>query len=70
VRCTSGQTYTLALDATSGTVSGLSYTLSVPSGNQTGTGVAVAHQVTGGMIAGQAGSTTPSTDTRTLTITY
>jgi len=74
VKCTNLRPYTLALDATSGTVIGLNYTIALSSAAATGTGVDQAFQITGNMVAGQsgncAGASCTGTDVRTLTITY
>ena len=79
--CTNSLPYTMALDATSGVVSGLNYslvlrdfadTVNVTGGN--GTGLAQTYRIKGTMPAGQAGTCTSGacagSDPRTLTITY
>ncbi len=74
VTCTNTLPYTLALDATSGVVSGLQYLVSLSASTATGTGSQQTFTVNGTMPAGQAGtcatSTCTGTSTRTLTITY
>lgn len=73
-RCTSGLPYTLALDATSGTLLGLNYSLSLSSTSTTGTGVAQLFTITGNIVAGQAGTCATATCSdsqgRTITVTY
>lgn len=74
VNCTATQAYTMALDATSGTLLGLNYTLALSSPGAVGTGGNQAHTITGTIPAGQAGTcavgTCSATAVRTLTITY
>jgi spore coat protein U-like protein len=75
VTCTSGMSYTMSLDATSGTLLGLAYSLAInPTGSQVGNGAAQAATITGTIAAGQSGTcsqaTCSATQTRTLTITY
>jgi hypothetical protein len=74
VKCTNLRPYTMALDATSGTVIGLNYTIALSSGGSTGTGVDQNFQITGSMAGGQSGNCAAAscngTDVRTLTITY
>ena len=80
--CTISHPYTMALNATSGVVSGLNYSLALnttssggtsPLGS-TGTGLAQTFYINGNMAAGQAGTcaTGPcsATNTHTLTITF
>lgn len=75
VRCTIGETYTMALDATAGNLLALNYTLALsnPAG-QTGTGFPQNFTINGTIPGGQSGTcatgTCTSTQTRTLTITY
>lgn len=74
IKCTKGTPYTIALDATSGTASGLNYTLALSAASATGTGSAISNTVTGTIAANQVGTCalgicTTSTS-RTLTITY
>jgi spore coat protein U-like protein len=79
--CTNLLPYTMALDATSGVVSGLNYTLAIRNSTDTanvsgstGTGFLQNYIIKGTMPAGQAGTCTsgscPGSDPRTLTITY
>lgn len=76
VRCTIGQTYTMALDATAGTLLNLNYTLALsnPAG-QTGTGFPQNFTINGSIAGGQSGTCatgacTSAPQQRTLTITY
>lgn len=72
--CTSTLPYTLALDATSGTMLGLNYSLALSAASGTGTGVQQTYTISGTMAAGQAGTcavgTCSASQARTLTITY
>jgi len=72
--CTNKLPYTMALDATSGTISGVIYTLALSAPAAVGTGVAQTFSINGSMAAGQGGTCTAATCTgsqvRTLTITY
>lgn len=75
VRCTSGSTYTMGLDATTGTINDVNYTLAItPTGTQTGTGLAQQATISGTVPANQSGTCKTAvctgTQTRTLTITY
>jgi phage tail tape-measure protein len=76
VRCTNSLPYTMALDATSGTVIGLAYTLGLSAASGTGAGLtAASYSVTGSMIAGQSGDCATTavcsgTQARILTVTY
>ncbi len=74
VTCTNFLPYTMALDATSGTLLGLSYTLALSAAAATGSGSQQTFTITGTMAAGQAGTcatgSCTATQTRTLTITY
>jgi spore coat protein U-like protein len=74
VNCTTGIPYTMALDATSGTLVGLNYTLALSQSSSNGTGVAQTFSINGSIAAGQAGTcatgSCSGSDTRTLTITY
>ena len=75
VTCVSGVPYTMALDASSGTLVGLDYSLSLSkTGTQTGSGVAQSASINASMAAGQAGTCSSGSCTasqaRTLTITY
>ncbi|WP_431098601.1 spore coat protein U domain-containing protein [Polaromonas aquatica] len=75
VRCTIGETYTMALDATAGNLLALNYNLALsnPTG-QTGTGFPQNFTINGTIPGGQSGTCATgmctSTQTRTLTITY
>lgn len=76
VRCTNTLPYTMALDATSGTVIGLNYTLALSAAGGTGAGLTAAnYTVDGTMASGQSGTcgTTAvctGSQARTLTVTY
>ena len=75
VRCTIGETYTMALDATVGTLLGLNYSLALSNpGGQTGTGFAQNFTINGTIAGGQSGTCGAGTCTsavqRTLTVTY
>lgn len=77
VTCTNQLPYTLAMDASTGSVSGLTYNLALSSTTGTGSGAAQAYQVTG-TIAGSQGGNCPTptagvcsgTSARTLTVSY
>ena len=66
--------YTMALDATSGTLVGLTYGLALSQAAATGTGVAQSFSINGTIAAGQSGTcatgSCSGSATRTLTITY
>lgn len=72
--CTNTLPYTMALDATSGTINGVTYTLALGAASATGTGLAQTYTVNGNIAAGQSGTCATATctgsQTRTLTITY
>ncbi len=72
--CTSLLPYTMALDATSGVVSGLQYLLALSAASSTGSGFEQTHSINGTMPAGQAGTcatgSCSATNIHTLTITY
>jgi len=72
--CTTYLPYTMALDATSGTINGVTYTLALSASSATGSGVAQSYTINGNIAAGQGGTCAASTctgsQTRTLTITY
>jgi spore coat protein U-like protein len=76
VRCTIGETYTMALDATTGNLLTLTYNLALSNpGGQTGTGFPQNFTVNGTIPGGQAGTCamgvcTSAPQVRTLTITY
>ena len=72
--CTNRLPYTMALDATSGTIVGVNYTLALSAASATGNGLAQSYTINGTIAAGQGGTCTAATcvgsQTRTLTITY
>ena len=72
--CTNQMPYTMALDATSGTLLGLSYALSLSPSSATGTGLAQSYTINGSIAAGQAGTCSgascSATQARALTISY
>ncbi len=73
--CVSGVSYTMALDASAGTLLGLAYSLALSkTGQQTGTGLAQNVTINASMAAGQAGicstGSCTASEPRTLTITY
>ena len=72
--CSANVPYTMALDATSGTLLGLNYTLSLSASSATGTGAMQTFSINGAMASGQAGSCSTGaclgTTARILTITY
>jgi spore coat protein U-like protein len=75
VRCTTSLPYTMALDATSGTLLGLSYTLGIsPSTSGTGTGATQTYTINGSIAAGQSGTCATAicvgSQTRTLTLSW
>jgi spore coat protein U-like protein len=74
VRCQTSTTYTLSLDATSGTINGLPYSLVLSrTGTITGTGSPQSTTITGTIAANLSGTCVggcASTATRTLTVTY
>lgn len=76
VRCTLGETYTMALDATAGTLLDLNYSLALSNpGDQTGTGFPQNFTINGSIAAGQSGTCgggtcLNATQTRTLTVAY
>jgi spore coat protein U-like protein len=74
VNCTTGIPYTMALDATSGTLVGLNYTVALSQSASNGTGAAQTFSINGDIAAGQAGTcatgSCAGSATRTLTITY
>lgn len=75
VRCTMGETYTMALDATAGNLLGLNYGLALSNpGGQTGTGFPQNFTINGTIAAGQSGTCGGGICTgavpRTLTVTY
>lgn len=75
VRCTTALPYTMALDATSGTLFGLTYTLSLsPAASGTGTGATQTYTINGSIAGGQAGTCATAvctgSQTRTLTVSW
>ena len=74
VRCSNTLPYTMALNATTGTLLGLNYTLAVSSASATGTGLPQNYTVNGSIAAGQAGTCATAscnaTQAHVLTITY
>ena len=74
VTCTTFLTYTMALDAVSGTILGVNYTLALTAASGTGNGLAQSYGINGAIAAGQAGTCATGTCTasqgRTLTVTY
>jgi spore coat protein U-like protein len=74
VRCTTALPYTMALDATSGTIVGLNYTLALSQTSATGNGIPQTYSVNGSIAGGQAGTCSTAScsgsQTRTLTVTY
>ena len=72
--CSANLPYTMALDATSGTLIGLNYTLSLGASSATGTGAVQTFSINGAMVSGQSGSCSTGScvgsAARTLTITY
>jgi len=75
VRCTTALPYTMALDATSGTLLGLNYSLAIaPSTSGTGTGATQTYNINGTIAAGQAGTCSTAfctaNEIRTLTLSW
>ena len=74
VTCTNGMPYSMALDATSGVVSGLEYAIALSASSASGSGSQQNYTVNGTMPANQAGTcgagSCSGTSVRTLTITY
>ena len=74
LRCTTALPYTMALDATSGTIVALNYTLALSQTSATGNGLTQNYTINGSIAGGQAGTCATATcsgsQTRTLTITY
>lgn len=74
VRCTNSLPYTMALDATSGTMLGLTYNLSLSAPSAIGTGVAQNYSINGTIPANQVGTcalaSCSATQVRSLTISY
>jgi spore coat protein U-like protein len=75
VRCTTALPYTMALDATSGTLLGLAYNLSLaPASSGTGTGATQTYNINGSIAGGQGGTcgtaVCTGSQTRTLTLSW
>jgi spore coat protein U-like protein len=74
VQCTTGSPYTMALDATSGTLLGLNYTLALSASSGTGTGLTQTYTINGSIAGSQSGTCATGvcngSQTRTLTVTY
>ena len=74
VTCTSALPYTMALDATAGTILGLNYTLALGTGASVGTGAQQLFNITGSIAAGQSGNCPTTTCTgsqvRSVTVAY
>ncbi|MGH6625344.1 MAG: spore coat protein U domain-containing protein [Burkholderiaceae bacterium] len=74
VSCTITTPYTLALDATSGTLLGLNYTLGLSASSGIGIGLPQTYSVIGTVAANQSGScagaSCSATQVRTITISY
>jgi hypothetical protein len=74
LRCTNTTPYTLALDATSGAVSGIGYTLALSAPGGGGTGTVQTYNINGTAAAGQPGTCAvgncTASQARTLTIGY
>jgi len=74
ISCTSTTPYTMALDATSGTMLGLNYTVALSANSGTGTALPQTYSVTATIPANQSGSCASgvcnASQARTITITY
>lgn len=74
VTCTTYLAYTMALDATSGTLVGVNYTLALSAPGATGNGAEQSYTISGNIAAGQSGTCATATCTasqaRTLTVGY
>jgi spore coat protein U-like protein len=74
VTCSTYLPYTMALDATSGTIIGLNYTLALSAPSATGNGVEQTFTISGNIAAGQSGTCASgacsASQARMLTITY
>ncbi|HUI99848.1 MAG TPA: spore coat protein U domain-containing protein [Usitatibacter sp.] len=74
VTCTTYLPYSMALDATAGTLLGLNYTIALGTPAATGTGVEQTFSINGSIAAGQGGTcgsgTCSASQGRTLTLTY
>ena len=73
-RCSSSTSYTMALDATVGVISGLNYSLALSAPLGVGNGALQSYNINGSMSAGQAGacasSSCSASELRMLTLTY
>jgi spore coat protein U-like protein len=74
VTCSLALPYTMALDATAGTVLGLNYTIGLSTGASIGTGAQQTHSINGSIAAGQSGTCAiancTGSDVRSVTVTY
>lgn len=74
VTCSNYLPYTMALDATSGTILGLNYTLSMSAASATGSGAEQTFTISGSIAAGQAGTCSTgscsASQARVLTVAY
>jgi spore coat protein U-like protein len=74
VTCSLALPYTMALDATAGTVLGLNYTIGLSTGASVGTGAQQTHSINGSIAAGQSGTCATanctSSQVRSVTVTY
>jgi spore coat protein U-like protein len=74
VTCTNYLPYTMALDATSGTILGVNYTLALSASSATGSGSQQSYTISGNIVAGQAGTcasgSCSASQGRTLTVSY
>jgi spore coat protein U-like protein len=74
VTCTLALPYTMALDATSGTILGLNYTLALSAASSTGSGGPQQFTVSGSIAGGQSGNCATSScvgiQARSITVTY
>ncbi|MEP7155870.1 MAG: hypothetical protein ABI905_08855 [Betaproteobacteria bacterium] len=74
ISCTKGTTYSLNLDAVSGTLMDLDYTLKLSAKSSKGTGVPQSFSISGSMVAGQSGTCAAAncmaSEARTLLISY
>jgi spore coat protein U-like protein len=74
VTCSTYLPYTMALDATSGTILGLNYTVGLSAPSATGNGAEQTHTISGTIAAGQSGTcatgSCSASQARVLTITY
>jgi spore coat protein U-like protein len=74
VTCSLALPYTMALDATSGTIIGITYTLALSAASSTGTGSEQTFSIDGNIAAGQSGTcggaSCSGTQVRAITISY